>query len=151
MLFIIQTSMNRKNKIMIKLGKVMASRKKALSHINNAIDKTHSIQNILEKKKPQHTPNLVSWLELPLKVKEARPKKTKSKSKPKKNYQKLYKKCRKQLKTCKSQPKVKVVKKNRTANPLGAWRTFLNQYRAENPGISYRQAQKQASVLYKQR
>ena len=34
---------------MNKLGKVLASRKKALSHINNAIDKTHSIQNILEK------------------------------------------------------------------------------------------------------
>ena len=107
--------MNRKNKIMNKLGKVMASRKKALSHINNAIDKTHSIQNILEKKKPQHTPNLVSWLELPLKVKEARPKKTKSKSKPKKNYQKLYKKCRKQLKTCKSQPRVRP----KSTDPLG--------------------------------
>ena len=69
------------------------------------------------------------------------------KPKPKKNYEKLYKKCRKQLKTCKSQPKARP----KSANPLGAWRTFLNQYRAENPGISYRQAQKQASVLYKQR
>jgi len=58
------------------------------------------------------------------------------------------KKKRKVKKVVKKNTK-KVVKKN--TGGLSDWRVFLNNYRSQNPNVPYRQAQKQASILYKQR
>jgi hypothetical protein len=64
--------------------------------------------------------------------------------------EKELKKVKRKLKKEKQKCKVKKTVKKNTGG-LSAWRDFLNNYRSQNPNMSYRQAQKQASILYKQR
>jgi hypothetical protein len=57
------------------------------------------------------------------------------------------KRLKKKLKTATTNGVKKVVKKN--TGGLASWQVFLNNYRSQNPNISYREAQRNASVLYK--
>jgi len=67
-----------------------------------------------------------------------------------KELKKVKRKLKKEKQKCKVKKTTKKVVKKNTGG-LGAWRDFLNNYRSQNPNISYRQAQREASILYRQR
>ena len=73
------------------------------------------------------------------------------------DWQEIADKCKTRLSKCKKRTNLyerqstKTMPVRRNTTGLSTWRDFLNKYRSQNPNMSYREAQKQASILYKQR
>ena len=60
-------------------------------------------------------------------------------------------KCKTKLKECRKL--VKELRKNQKPKPRGGlseWQNHLNKYRSSNPNIPFRQAQKNASITWRQ-